>query len=94
MTRRALQQSEAARSQTQRTEPTTEMSTAALLKTLIETLSTKPPTSVVGESLGPREWKPPVWDGKVESFRDYLARIRSSYRVRAAMKPTLPDAYY
>jgi hypothetical protein len=42
----------------------------------------------------PRDWKPPTWDGHAETFRDYLLRMRGSYRVRSASKPTLPREYY
>ena len=47
-----------------------------------------------GEPSGPRDWKPPMWDGQAETFRDYLMRMKSSYRVRSATKPSLPAEYY
>jgi len=43
---------------------------------------------------GPREWRPPHWDGLAGTFRDYLIRVRSSYQVQTALNPSLPGAYY
>ena len=65
-----------------------------LIRTLLETLNASSQARSVGESSGPREWKPPLWDGRADTFRDYLSRMRSSYRVRSQMKPKLPDEYY
>lgn len=76
------------------TRPNEETSTNTLLKTLIETLTLSSLANTGGEASGPRDWKPPSWDGRVETFRDYLTRLRSSYRVRSATKPTLSRDYY
>lgn len=76
------------------TTPSSEPSMTQLVKTLIETLSTRSTTDAGVEMSGPREWKPPTWDGRAETFRDYLLRLRSSYRVRSATKPTLSIEYY
>jgi hypothetical protein len=45
-------------------------------------------------AMGPQEWKPPSWEGKTGTFRDYLFRIQSSYNARSGMKPTLSNVYY
>lgn len=66
----------------------------ALLRTLVQALSANSLSNSGGEMAGPREWKPPTWDGRADTFRDYLLRLRSSYRVRSASKPTLSDDYY
>lgn len=66
----------------------------ALMKTLIESVSAASLSSSAGEASGPRDWKPPTWDGRADTFRDYLVRLKSSYRVRSAVKPTLSVAYY
>jgi hypothetical protein len=60
----------------------------------VKALSLTPRAESDGNVSGPRDWKPPTWDGKAETFRDYLLRIRSSYRVRSASKPTLAAEYY
>lgn len=82
----------------QQAAPTTgnaeEVPLSTLMRTLLETLTATSLTNSAREPTGPREWKPPTWDGRSDTFRDYLLRIRSSYRVRAAVKPTLPHAYY
>jgi len=66
----------------------------SLMRTLLETLTATSLANSAREPAGPREWKPPTWDGKADTFRDYLLRIRSSYRVRSAIKPALPAEYY
>jgi hypothetical protein len=43
---------------------------------------------------GTREWKPPTWDGKTATFRDYSTRMRSSYKTRAGLNPPLSRDYY
>lgn len=68
--------------------------TNTLLRSLIEALSANSRTESLGEVSGPRDWKPPTWDGRADTFRDYLLRLRSSYRVRAATKPQLSAGYY
>ena len=73
---------------------TEETSMSSLLRTLIETLTLNAAPRPAGEAAGPREWKPPSWDGRAETFRDYLLRMKSSFKVRSAMKPTLPEEYY
>jgi hypothetical protein len=66
----------------------------SLVKSLIETLTVTTATNSAREPSGPRDWKPPTWDGRAETFRDYLLRLRSSYRVRSALKPSLSEEYY
>jgi hypothetical protein len=66
----------------------------SLVKSLIETLTVTTATNSAREPSGPRDWKPPTWDGRAETFRDYLLRLRSSYRVRSALKPSLSEGYY
>lgn len=73
---------------------TEETSMSSLMRTLIETLTINSAPRSAGEATGPREWKPPSWDGRAETFRDYLSRMKSSFKVRSAMKPTLPEEYY
>ena len=97
----ARQQAEAAHfaeTTRQRTEtatnPPEDVPMSALIRMLIETLTANSLSRSTGEASGPREWKPPTWDGRAESFRDYLSRMKSSYRVRSAMKPALSDVYY
>lgn len=97
----ARQQAEAAHvadTTRQRTETATnlpeDVPMSVLIRTLVETLTANSLLRSTGEASGPREWKPPTWDGRAESFRDYLSRMKSSYRVRSAMKPALPDDYY
>ena len=41
-----------------------------------------------------REWRPPSWDGKPVSFRDYLVRIRSSYHTHSKAFPQTPGDFY
>lgn len=65
-----------------------------LMRTLLETLTAQAASQPEKEVSGSREWKPPSWDGRAETFRDYLLRMRSSYRVRSALKPTLSREYY
>jgi hypothetical protein len=66
-----------------------------LLQAIERLSATAPKDSEGGTNLtGPREWKPPVWDGKTTTFRDYLIRIRSSYKVRSGLNPTLSREYY
>jgi hypothetical protein len=95
-TRAAMQQSEAERHQrsAERTQIGEDPSTNALLRTLLETLAATSLSNSAKEVSGPRDWKPPTWDGRAETFRDYLMRLRSSYRVRSATKPTLSQDYY
>lgn len=76
------------------TNRTEEASMSSLIRTLIETLTTTSALRPAVEAAGPREWKPPSWDGRAETFRDYLSRMKSSFKVRSAMKPALPDDYY
>jgi hypothetical protein len=71
-----------------------EMSTNDLLKILVRSLTEKPKAEPDVEPWGPREWKPPSWDGRADTFKDYLLRLRSSYRVRSATKPALSAEYY
>lgn len=66
----------------------------SILRDLANTLSTARHQGSGLEPSGPRDWKPPTWDGKAGSFRDYLMRLRSSYRVRSAAKPVLSADYY
>jgi hypothetical protein len=91
VTRAAIQQSEAERHQrsAERTQIGEDPSTNALLQTLLETLTATSLSNSAKEVLGLRDWKPPTWDSRVETFRDYLIRLRSSYWVRSATKPTL-----
>lgn len=56
--------------------------------------STTNPSGGEGTPSGAREWKPPKWDGKTTTFRDYLIRIRSSYNARSGVNPTLSRDYY
>lgn len=94
-TRAALNKAESGRyAAAPDTNAPSEPSMSELVKTLIETLSARSLTESGEEVSGPREWKPPTWDGRTETFRDYLLRLRSSYRVRSATKPTLPVEYY
>jgi len=94
-TREALARAEAERIQpAPETAAPREEPNAALFRTLLETLTANATTRPVGETTGTRDWKPPSWDGKADTFRDYLLRIRSSYRVRSATKPTLSPEYY
>jgi hypothetical protein len=94
-TRAAFNNSEAARRQTAPTiEPLAETTTNTLLRDLLRALTANNRTDTNQEPAVPREWKPPSWDGKAETFRDYLLRLRSSYRVRAASNPPLPENYY
>jgi hypothetical protein len=74
--------------------PPAEVPMNDLIRTLLETLNGTSQARSGGELARPREWKPPSWDGRAETFRDYLSRMRSSYRVRSQMKPKLPDEYY
>jgi hypothetical protein len=71
-----------------------EMSTDALLRELLRALTANNRPVTSQEPAVPREWKPPSWDGKAETFRDYLLRLRGSYRVRYALNPPLPESYY
>lgn len=71
-----------------------EASLSSLMRTLIETLTATTVTNSAREPSGPRDWKPPSWDGRAETFRDYLLRLKSSYRVRSGLKPTLSADYY
>lgn len=70
------------------------------VKVLIEALGVLSSRSAPNNSetdtnpTGPREWKPPAWDGKTATFRDYLIRIRSSYKARSSLKPSLSAEYY
>jgi hypothetical protein len=66
---------------------------SALMQNLIESLAANR-INPDKESTAPRGWKPPTWDGRAEAFRDYLLRLRSSYRVRSAAKPTLSMDFY
>lgn len=94
-TRAALNNSEAGRrARASRSDRPEEVSTNTLLRTLIETLSATSTSNSEREVAGPRDWKPPTWNGRADSFRDYLLRLRSSYRVRSASKPTLSVDYY
>ena len=86
-----------AEAERQRTAPApvpSEVPLDSLMRTLLETLTATSLANSAREPSGPREWKPPIWDGRADTFRDYLLRIRSSYRVRSAIKPTLPKEYY
>jgi len=74
--------------------PQEEVPLSTLMRTLLQTLTAASAANSAREPSGPREWKPPSWDGRADTFRDYLLRIRSSYRVRLAVKPTLPEEYY
>jgi hypothetical protein len=65
-----------------------------LLATLNQVVAALSKPNSAQEVAVPREWKPPTWDGKAETFRDYLLRMKGSYRVRAASKPPLPAEYY
>ncbi|RDW56582.1 hypothetical protein BP5796_06373 [Coleophoma crateriformis] len=69
-------------------------STNTLLRTLIQSLASSPRQGSGQEESAPRSWKPATWDGKANSFRDYLLRLKSSYRVRSAVKPALSSGYY
>src|ERR1700761_199180 len=62
----------------------------------IEKLTATGPTHTANEAAptGTREWKPPSWDGKTTTFRDYIARIQSSYRTRSGLNPPLSLEYY
>jgi hypothetical protein len=94
-TRAALSNSEAARQQSAPAmAPPAETSTNALLRDLIRALAVNNRAEAAQEPQVPREWKPPSWDGKAETFRDYLLRLKGSYRVRSASKPPLPESYY
>ena len=94
-TRAALANAEASRRATASgANPPEEVPLSALLRTLTETFSAASIANSGREPTGPREWKPPTWDGRAETFRDYLLRLRSSYRVRSALKPKLSWEYY
>ena len=94
-TRAALMKAEAERRQaTPQTPHREEAPISDLMRTLIEALSATSRQNAVSEPSGSREWKPPTWDGRAETFRDYLVRLRSSYRVRSAVKPSLSGEYY
>ena len=100
MTRTALDHAEAARNTDTASRSRApgadlpEETLAVLMRTLIETFSAASASNSTREPSGPRDWKPPTWDGRAETFRDYLLRLRSSYRVRSSTKPTLSAEYY
>jgi len=94
-TRAALNEAEATRNQRRPSSTATEgRSLNDLVAALTVALSANSSPNSEREMAVPREWKPPTWDGKAETFRDYLLRIRGSYRVRSASKPPLPTEYY
>ena len=64
------------------------------LNALIQALTVKNGSGAAQEATGPRDWKPPTWDGKADTFRDYLLRLKSSYKVRSGLKPTLSTEYF
>jgi len=74
--------------------PQEEVPLSTLMRTLLQTLTATAAANSAREPSGPREWKPPSWDGRADTFRDYLLRIRSSYRIRLVVKPTLLIEYY
>jgi hypothetical protein len=65
-----------------------------LLKT-IERLSATDRNSAATNPYPPttRKWKPPTWDGQTTTFRDYIIRIRSSYRTHSGLFPTQTHDY-
>ena len=93
-TRAALKNAEAGRRQEASGADPRDPPMNALMKALIESVSAASLSSSAGEVSGPRDWKPPTWDGRADTFRDYLLRLKSSYRVRSAAKPTLSVDYY
>jgi hypothetical protein len=94
-TRAAFNNAEAARRRMAPVaDPLAETTTNALLRDLVRALTASNRTDSSQEPAVPREWKPPSWDGKAETFRDYLLRLRGSYRVRSASNPPLPENYY
>jgi hypothetical protein len=96
-TRAALERAEAAANQTQprpAANPADTLLTNELLQALVQSLTAATSAQPAPEHSGSREWKPPTWDGRTETFRDYLLRIKSSFQVRSAVRPTLPDSYY
>ena len=69
------------------------LTTNTLIQNLIDSLAANR-NNPDKEASAPRGWKPPSWDGQADSFRDYLLRLRSSYRVRSASKPSLSMDFY
>ena len=47
-----------------------EVPLSVLMKTMMETFSAANIANSGREPTGPRDWKPPVWDGRAETFRD------------------------
>ena len=67
-----------------------------ILLQAIEKLTAAAPNNLTsgGNPTGPREWKPPSWDGRTATFRDYFIRMKSSYKTRSDLNPPLPARYY
>jgi hypothetical protein len=79
-TRAAFNNAEAARHRMAPVaDPLAETTTNALLRDLVRALTASNRTDSSQEPAVPREWKPPSWDGKAKTFRDYLLRLRGSY---------------
>jgi hypothetical protein len=74
--------------------PQEEPSMAYFMRSLLETLAQGNGRDNGREVTGPRDWRPPTWNGSAETFRDYLMRIKSSFRVRSLSKPSLSAPYY
>jgi len=68
-----------------------------MMQALVQQLAVANRAGATREEEGPsgsREWKAPTWNGKNDSFRDYLLRLKSSYRARSEVKPKLSRDYY
>ena len=89
-----LAQERAARLALETGQQATATSSDALMRALLESLSLRTQPNPDESGSAPKSWKPPSWDGRAETFRDYLLRIKSSYRVYAIVKLKLSDDYY